>query len=56
MPQQIFDFADNTLEGFDKDGSGLLYTLQRQLSEVKTRADDVANWPNVSMRRCQGEI
>lgn len=28
------------------DADGLLYTLSRQLQEVRTRADDVANWPN----------
>jgi lysophospholipase len=28
------------------DAKGILYTLSRQLSEVRTRADDVANWPN----------
>lgn len=41
------DFAHNTLQGFSQsDGNGLLYVLSRQLSEVRTRADDVANWPN----------
>ncbi|KAI3618723.1 phospholipase b [Moniliophthora roreri] len=44
---QILDFAHNTLEGFsDSDGAGLLYVLSRQLSQVRTRADDVANWPS----------
>ncbi|KAJ3853028.1 phospholipase B [Lentinula lateritia] len=44
---QILDFAHNTLQGFSQsDGNGLLYVLSRQLSEVRTRADDVANWPN----------
>lgn len=28
------------------DAAGLLYTLARQLREVRTRADDVANWPS----------
>lgn len=28
------------------EGSGLLYVLSRQLREVRTRADDVSNWPN----------
>lgn len=28
------------------DSHSLLYVLSRQLSEVRTRADDVANWPN----------
>ncbi|KAJ7462207.1 phospholipase B [Mycena galericulata] len=44
---QIFDFAHNTLQGFDSDDSNtLIYILQRQLRSVRTRADDVANWPN----------
>ena len=47
--QQILDFADNTLEGFDSsDAKSLIYVLQRQLRDVRTRAADVANWPNVS--------
>ena len=49
--QQIFDHVSNTLTSFGADGSGLVYTLQRQLAAVRTRADDVANWPNVSPRR-----
>ncbi|KXN90656.1 Lysophospholipase 2 [Leucoagaricus sp. SymC.cos] len=44
---QILDFAHNTIAGMDdKDAKGLLYTLARQLSQVRTRADDVANWPS----------
>ncbi|KAG7090814.1 hypothetical protein E1B28_009898 [Marasmius oreades] len=44
---QILDFGHNTLQGFsDSDGAGLIYVLSRQLSEVRTRADDVANWPS----------
>ncbi|KAF5389496.1 hypothetical protein D9757_004325 [Collybiopsis confluens] len=44
---QILDFAHNTLQGFSQsDGNGLLYVLSRQLSQVRTREDDVANWPN----------
>ncbi|KAG7446364.1 phospholipase B [Guyanagaster necrorhizus] len=44
---QILDFARNTLNGFSSDdSSGILYVLSRQLQEVRTRADDVANWPN----------
>ncbi|KAG6816975.1 hypothetical protein H0H87_001290 [Tephrocybe sp. NHM501043] len=44
---QILDFASNTLSAFSKDdGAALLYMLGRQLREVRTRADDVANWPN----------
>lgn len=46
--QQILDFAHNTLQGFSSgDSNSLLYVLSRQLSQVRTRADDVANWPNV---------
>lgn len=30
----------------ESDSTGLTYVLSRQLSEVRTRADDVANWPN----------
>lgn len=45
--QQILDFAHNTISGFSSsDGAGLLYVLSRQLTAVRTRADDVANWPN----------
>ena len=45
------DFAHNKLEGFSSnDADGLLYVLNRQLTDVRTIADDVANWPNVSGR------
>ncbi|KAF4620337.1 hypothetical protein D9613_000636 [Agrocybe pediades] len=44
---QILDFAHNTLSQFSSsDSAGLLYLLSQQLSEVRTRANDVANWPN----------
>ncbi|KAJ7123198.1 phospholipase B [Mycena epipterygia] len=44
---QIFDFAHNTLQGFSSsDSNTFIYILQRQLRSVRTRADDVANWPN----------
>ncbi|KAF7361984.1 Lysophospholipase [Mycena venus] len=44
---QIFDFAHNTLQGFSSsDSNTVIYILQRQLRSVRTRADDVANWPN----------
>ncbi|KAL0956276.1 hypothetical protein HGRIS_002434 [Hohenbuehelia grisea] len=44
---QIFDFARNTISGFStQDSAGLTYVLGRQLQAVRTRADDVANWPN----------
>jgi lysophospholipase len=47
---QILDFADNTISGFSADdGAKFLYVLARQLREVRTRADDVANWPNVRL-------
>ena len=49
MYQQLLDFAHNTIEGFDSsDSQSLLLVLSRQLGELRTRADDVANWPNVS--------
>jgi len=45
--QQFLDFAHNTLSQFsNSDSTGLLYLLSRQLKEVRTRANDVANWPN----------
>jgi hypothetical protein len=45
--QQILDFARNTITQFSStDGAGLLYVLSRQLQAVRTRADDVANWPS----------
>ncbi|KAG5650185.1 hypothetical protein H0H81_000391, partial [Sphagnurus paluster] len=44
---QLFDFARNSITSFSKDdSSGLLYVLSRQLREVRTRANDVANWPS----------
>ncbi|KAF9478647.1 phospholipase B [Pholiota conissans] len=44
---QILDFAHNTISQFSQnDGNALLYLLNRQLTDVRTRADDVANWPN----------
>ncbi|PPQ68206.1 hypothetical protein CVT25_015038 [Psilocybe cyanescens] len=44
---QIFDFGTSTLSQFSSsDSTGLLYLLSRQLREVRTRANDVANWPN----------
>jgi lysophospholipase len=45
--QQILDFGRNTISQFSKsDSSTLLYLLSRQLQDVRTRANDVANWPN----------
>ncbi|EKM80903.1 hypothetical protein AGABI1DRAFT_37284 [Agaricus bisporus var. burnettii JB137-S8] len=44
---QILDFAGNAIQGWSQsDTDGLLYILGEQLKEVRTRADDVANWPN----------
>ncbi|KAF7298251.1 Lysophospholipase [Mycena chlorophos] len=47
---QIFDFANNELQSFggydSQDSNSLVYVLQRQLRSVRTRDDDVANWPN----------
>jgi len=44
---QILDFAHDKLEGFDDStAKSLLSILGRQLSELRTRADDVANWPS----------
>ncbi|KAF8161040.1 phospholipase B [Crassisporium funariophilum] len=44
---QLLDFARDKISQFtDSDSAGLLYVLSRQLQEVRTRADDVANWPN----------
>ena len=41
------DFARNTISDFsDEDGAGMLYVLSRLLRSVRTRADDVANWPS----------
>ncbi|KAI0690543.1 phospholipase B [Cytidiella melzeri] len=43
---QILDFANNKISSFGKDGQALLYTLQRMLQSTRSRAEDVANWPN----------
>ncbi|KAH9011013.1 phospholipase B [Lactarius pseudohatsudake] len=44
---QILDFAHNTIQGFDHSAAqGLLNMLSRQLGALRTRADDVANWPS----------
>lgn len=44
---QVLDFGRTTIDGFSSsDGEGLLYVLGRQLQEVRTRKDDVANWPS----------
>ncbi|KAA1473978.1 phospholipase B [Dentipellis sp. KUC8613] len=44
---QILDFADNKIQGMDDNSAhALLQMLQRQLQDVRSRADDVANWPS----------
>lgn len=46
--QEILDVAHNTIDGLDASSAkSLLLLLSRQLAELRTRADDVANWPNV---------
>jgi hypothetical protein len=46
--QQILDIALQKINGFDDTSAkGLMLVLSRQLGELRTRADDVANWPNV---------
>lgn len=46
--QQILDVAHNTIQGFDDSSAkSILLVLSRQLGQLRTRADDVANWPNV---------
>ncbi|PSR76524.1 hypothetical protein PHLCEN_2v8427 [Hermanssonia centrifuga] len=43
---QVFDAGTNELDKFGSDGSGIVYSLERQLRSVRTRADDVADWPS----------
>lgn len=44
---QILDFANNKLKDAEGGiGSGLLYLLSRQLTDIRVRRDDVANWPS----------
>ncbi|KAI0045904.1 phospholipase B [Auriscalpium vulgare] len=44
---QILDFANNKIQGFDDSAAkSILYIIDRQLRSVRTRADDVANWPS----------
>jgi hypothetical protein len=46
--QQLVDFVHNTIQGFDDStAKSLLSLLGRQLGQLRTRKDDVANWPNV---------
>jgi hypothetical protein len=46
--QQIFDFVHNTIQGMDKNSAkAILQMVNRMVDAFRTRADDVANWPNV---------
>ena len=48
MHQTILDAANNKIIGLDKNSQkGLLSILTRLLDQFRSRADDVANWPNV---------
>ncbi|ETW80449.1 hypothetical protein HETIRDRAFT_384983 [Heterobasidion irregulare TC 32-1] len=54
---QILDFGRNTISGFQgSSASAILYVLSRQLQEVRTRADDVANWPSPFQNVKQGNF
>lgn len=49
LMQELLNNAEKSLSGFSsKDGAGILFMLSQLLKEVTTRAEDVANWPNVS--------
>ncbi|KAI0256379.1 phospholipase B [Lactifluus subvellereus] len=44
---QVLDRVHNVIVGFDGGSSkSILLLLSRQLAKLRTRADDVANWPN----------
>jgi len=46
--QQIFDVVHNTIQGMDNNSAkAILLMVSRMLDAFRTRADDVANWPNV---------
>jgi hypothetical protein len=50
--QPFLNSAKKTLTGFSSgDASGILFMLDQLLKNVVTRAEDVANWPNVSILR-----
>jgi lysophospholipase len=50
--QPSLNNAKKTLDGFSSgDTSGILFMLDQLLKNVITRAEDVANWPNVSVLR-----
>ena len=45
---QIVDFIHNTIQGMDNnDAKAILQMVNRMLEAFRSRADDVANWPNV---------
>ncbi|KAF8499632.1 phospholipase B [Russula emetica] len=44
---QIFDRIHNTIQGMDSNSAkAILQMVDRMVEEFRTRADDVANWPN----------
>jgi hypothetical protein len=46
--QQIADFVHNTIQGMDKNSAKAIFQMvDRLLEAFRSRADDVANWPNV---------
>lgn len=46
--QQIFDTIHNTIQGLDRSSAkAIIQMVDRIVEEFRTRADDVANWPNV---------
>jgi hypothetical protein len=50
MHQEFLDNFHNTLQGFDGNSSkGLLFMLSQLLDQFHSRAEDVANWPNVCL-------
>lgn len=49
--QELLNKADDALDGFgDDESKGLVFMLKQLLGDVNTRADDVANWPNVRIK------
>ncbi len=48
MHQQILDHGRDAIQGFDNNSAkGILLMLSRMAAQFRSRADDVANWPNV---------
>jgi hypothetical protein len=46
--QQLLDDIHNTIQGMDKNSAkAILSMVDRMLETFRSRADDVANWPNV---------